>query len=368
VADEVVIDGSFGEGGGQILRTSLTLAALTGRALTVEKIRAGRRNPGLAAQHLTAVRTAAALCRAEVSGDALGSQALSFRPAGPPQAGAYVCDVAEAREGGSAGAATLVLQTVLLPLAFAAGESQVVVKGGTHVPWSPPFDFARDVWLATLARLGVAATLELVTWGWYPAGGGELRLTVSGRGGAAGAAAEPEAARPRLTPLSLPEHGSLSRVFGRAVAANLPAHVAQRMADRSRALLAAAGIAAEIAPIRARAASPGAGLFLTAEYEHVRAGFSALGKRGKAAEVVAEEAVSALLAHRDSGAAVDLHLADQLVPPLAVAAGPSRYTAERVTRHLTTNAWVVERFGLARIAIEGAEGEPGAVTVSPAPV
>jgi RNA 3'-terminal phosphate cyclase (ATP) len=139
------------------------------------------------------------------------------------------------------------------------------------------------------------------------------------------------------------------------------------MADRARALLEAAGIEARIEPRRVRAASPGAGLFLTADYEPVRAGFNAMGERGKPAEAVAEEAVAALLAHRDTGAALDLHLGDQLVLPLALASGPSAYTVERVTRHLTTSAWVVERFALAEIEIEGTEGEPGTVRVSPRP-
>jgi RNA 3'-terminal phosphate cyclase (ATP) len=363
----VVVDGAYGEGGGQIVRTALTLAAVTGRKLVIENIRSGRKNPGLAAQHLTAARAAAALCGARLSGDALGSQFLSFEPSAPPKPGLYAFDVGEAREGGSAGAVTLVLQTILLPLALATGDSDVILRGGTHVAWSPPFDFARDVWLATLARLGVTATLELVSYGWYPAGRGEARLAVFGLGKQGAQALGPLAAPPRLAPLEACERGPLQRVFGRAVAANIPAHVPQRMADRARALLAKAGIEARIEPKRVRAASPGAGLFLTADYEPVRAGFNALGERGKPAEVVAEEAVAALLAHRDSGAAVDPHLADQLVLPLALADGPSAYTVERITRHLTTSAWVVERFALAEVEIEGAEGEPGTVRVSPAP-
>ena len=355
--DAVVIDGSHGEGGGQIVRTALALSAVTGQALVIENIRAGRPNPGLAAQHLTAVRAAAAIAGAEVTGDALGSRILRFAPGAAPKAGSYVFDVAAAREGGSAGAATLVLQTVLPPLAFARGPSQVVVRGGTHVPWSPPFDYAREVWLAALARLGISATLDLAAWGWYPAGGGEIRLTVAGRRQGSAEAA--------LRPLDARERGPLGAVSGRAVAANLPAHIAQRMADRARGLLTAAGIESAIEPVRVRALSPGAGLFLVAAYEPLGAGFGALGEPGKPAEEVAEEAVALLLAHRDSGAALDRHLGDQLVLPLALADGRSVFTVERVTRHLTTTAWVVERFARARVAIAGAEGAPGTVTVSP---
>ena len=349
--DELVIDGSYGEGGGQILRTALTLAAITGRAIRIEKIRAGRKNPGLAAQHLTGVRAIAAVCRAHVAGDELGSQSLTFTPGGPPQPGHYRFDVAEARQGGSAGATTLVLQTILLPLTLANGDSTVVIRGGTHVAWSPPFDYVLDVWLPTLSRMGVEAGLELVRWGWYPVGQGEIRAAIKGRGTGL-----------RLSPLTLARRGELRRVWGRAVAANLPAHIPQRMADRARSLLAAAGVEAQIEPLRVRAACAGAGIFLTAEYQGVRAGFSALGARGKPSEQVAEEAVAALLAHRESGAALDQHLADQLVVPLALADGESSFSVERVTRHLTTNAWVVEQFGLAHISIQAHQ-----VTIQPRP-
>ena len=151
----LVIDGSHGEGGGQILRSSLSLAAITGRPVRIEKLRANRKKPGLAAQHLTSVRAAAMLCDAELTGAELGSQTLQFIPRKPVQAGDYVLDVAEAREGGSAGAVMLVLQTLLLPLALAKGVSNVVLRGGTHVDMSPSYDYVHDVWLPMLARMGV---------------------------------------------------------------------------------------------------------------------------------------------------------------------------------------------------------------------
>jgi RNA 3'-terminal phosphate cyclase (ATP) len=342
MADALVIDGSHGEGGGQILRTSLSLSAITGRPIRIEKIRAGRKKPGLAAQHLTGVRAAAAVCGARVSGDQLGSQTLTFRPGGPPQAGNYVFDVAEGREGGSAGAATLVLQTVLLPLAMASGDSSLLIRGGTFVAWSPPFDYVRDVWLPILGRMGVEATVEQVKWGWYPAGQGELWVTITGRGTGG-----------RLSSLRLAERGPLRQVWGRAVAANLPSHIPQRMTDRALSLLEAEGIRARVDPLRVRSACAGAGIFLGAEYAAVRAGFSAPGAKGKPSEQVAEEAALALLAHRKSGAALDEHLADQVVLPMTLASGTSGYTVARVSRHLITNAWVVEQFGLAQVAIDG---------------
>jgi len=354
LAERLSIDGSYGEGGGQSLRTVLALAGITGRPVRIEGIRAGRRSPGLAAQHLTAIRAVAAVCGAATAGAVLGSQSLDFTPAGPPRPGDYRFDVAEARTGGSAGSVTLVLQAVLPVLAFARGASRVIILGGTHVAWSPPFDYAREVWLPALARHGIAAELDIARTGWYPAGGGEVRATVAGGMSAGG-----------LAPVNLRERGALSAVHGRAVAASLPSHIAQRMADRARVLLDAAGVAGRIGAERVTATCPGAGLFLTAEYDGVRAGFSALGERGKPAERVAEEAVEALLAHRRSGAACDEHLADQLVLPAALAAGASHYSAERASRHLTTCAWVVERFGLARVAIEDGADRVAHITVAP---
>lgn len=336
----LTIDGSLGEGGGQIVRTALALSAITGHPIRIDKIRAGRKNPGLAAQHLTGVRAIAMICDAQLSGDELGSQRLTFVPGRPPQAGDYVFDVAEAREGGSAGATTLVLHNILMPLALSVGDSTVVIRGGTHVAWSPSFDYARDVWLPALSRIGVRATMELSRWGWYPVGEGEIQVGISGM-------------RHKPSPLTRVKPGTLRQVRGRAVAANLPSHIPQRMVTRARSLLEGAGVDARIEPLRVRASCAGAGIFLTAEYENIHAGFGVLGAKGKPSEVVAEEAVAALLGHRDSGAALDGYLADQLIVPLALAEGDSRFTAERISRHLTTNAWVVEQFDLARISIEG---------------
>jgi RNA 3'-terminal phosphate cyclase (ATP) len=246
---------------------------------------------------------------------------------------------------------TLVLQTLLPVLARADGASTVAGRGGTHMAWSPPFDYVRDVWLPALGRLGVTASVELRRSGWYPVGRGEVRATVAGGG------------PPARSAVTLLDRGALKRVHGRALAANLPAHIPRRMADRARSLLADAGVDARIDADGVRAACPGTGLFLCVEYEACRAGFSALGEIGKRAETVAEEAVTALLAHRDAGACLDTHLADQLLVPLALAGGTSAFSVERVTPHLATNAWLVERFGLARIRIEARDDGTGLVTV-----
>jgi RNA 3'-terminal phosphate cyclase (ATP) len=356
--ETLVIDGSYGEGGGQILRTALSLSVLLGRPFRMESIRKSRRSPGLAAQHLTAVRAAAALCRARVDGDELGSSTLEFDPGMRPAPGSYRFDVGAAREGGSAGAATLVLQTVLLPLASASGSSQVTVVGGTHMDWSPPYDYLAEIWLPELRRLGLRAELELRRSGWFPVGRGEILATIEGHGrNLIGGLSETETVAP----------GRLVRIRGRAIAANLPSHIPDRMVARTRERLRTAGVPVDVAPVTTEAACAGEGLFLIAEHENCRAGFSAFGKRGKPAEAVADEAIDRLLAFTRSGAAFDCFLADQMLLPLAFAGRASRFTTETVSLHLVTNAWVIEAFGLARIRWRQGEGGPGYVEVKPFP-
>ena len=350
-----VIDGSHGEGGGQILRTALSLAAITGRALRIERIRAGRPKPGLAAQHLTAIRAAAAICGASVIGDELGSTTLEFSPATPPVAGSYDFDVADAREGGSAGAVTLVLQTLCVPLGLLPEPSTVSVKGGTHVPWSPSFDYLRDVWLKMLGRLGIAGGAKLNAWGFYPAGCGSITMELDGMGATASS----------LKPLNLIERGPIVAVEGRAVAANLPSHIAQRMTNRAEVLLGPLAVPISINAERVRSVSPGTGIYLTAIYQNAIAGFSGSGRKGKPAETVAEEVAGDLLDHHACGATLDRHMADQILLPMAFAGGASQFTCPTVTRHLQTNAWVIERFGVARIEIAQAPLETGRVTVAP---
>jgi RNA 3'-terminal phosphate cyclase (ATP) len=352
--DVLRIDGAHGEGGGQIVRSAVALAALAGRTLELERIRAGRARPGLGAQHLTAVRAVAALVGAELAGAELGSQWLRFEPAHQARAGDFRFDVGAARPGGSAGSAALILQSVSLPLFFAGGLSTLAIAGGTHVPASPTFDDLRGAWAPALACIGLELELELSRPGWYPAGQGELVARLRGL--------DPQGA-PRLAPLVLLERGALRRIHGRALASGLPAHVPQRMAARALSLLRGEGLSADVRAELAPALSPGAGLFLAAEYEAVTATFSALGRPGKPSEIVAEEAVAALFAHHRSGAAVERHLADQLVLPASLVPGRSELAVEAVTRHLLTCAWVVEQFELARVAIEGQPGEPGRVRI-----
>lgn len=344
--DEIVIDGAQGEGGGQILRSSLSLAALTGRPVRLERMRAGRARPGLAAQHLTSVRAVAEVVNAELEGDSLGSMDLRFRTRREPRGGKYHFNVADARKGGSAGAVALVLQSILLPLSLSGEDAEVTLLGGTHVAHSPPFDFLERTFLPLLATLGLETTLDLRRAGFYPVGGGRLVTSVK--------------AASSIAPLKLERPGALAKVRGRALTAKLQAHVSERMIMTVEEQLAPYGVPVEVEPVEVEAKSPGAAIFLEPVYERGRAGFSAVGERGKPAEKVAEEACAALLSHHASGGAVDVRLADQLLLPLAFASGPSSFTTSRASNHLRTNAAVIEQFGLASVEIE--EG-PGAVRV-----
>jgi RNA 3'-phosphate cyclase len=332
------MDGSYGEGGGQILRTALSLAALTGQPVRIEHIRARRSKPGLRPQHLTAVQAVSRVCQAEVTGVHLGSQEVTFRPR-TPQGGLYLFDVASMT--GSAGAVTLVAQALLPPLLKAGAPATVILKGGTHVPWSPPAHYLSHVFLPALAAMGAEVEMTLGRWGWYPRGGGEMRLTIRG--------ARPLTGIQWLTPAASSAFRALS------AAAKLPEHVARRQAARLAARLDAA-VPVEIIP--ASGLDPGSLVFIWGP----QAGFTALGARGKPAEQVADEAVEACLAFRARGAAVDRHLADQILIYLALAKGPSRFTTEAVTSHLLTNVWVIEQFIGPTFEINGALGERGEIS------
>jgi RNA 3'-terminal phosphate cyclase (ATP) len=352
----IVIDGSYGEGGGQVVRTSLALSAITGQPVRIERIRAGRRKPGLRPQHLTGVRAAAKVCDAQVEGAKLNSQVVSFAPRSAPQAGTYTFDVAQAAKGGSAGSVSLVLQTVLLPLALAGGPSRLTLRGGTHVAWSPPFDYVKRVYLPTLARMGIRAKANLRKWGWYPQGGGEVQVTIEGLGADAA-----------LTALDLGQRGDLLRVRGLSASSNLPKHIRVRQEKAALQTLRSNGVNVRFEVRDAPSKSTGTVVFLWGEFEHALAGFTSLGERGKPAERVAEEAANELLEYLHGDAALDRYLADQVVLPLALAAGESHFTTGRVTQHLLTNAWVVNQFYPGRVRVEGEEGEPGSCWVGPSP-
>jgi RNA 3'-terminal phosphate cyclase (ATP) len=346
----VTIDGSYGEGGGQVLRTALSLSALLGEAVRIENIRAKRPKPGLQAQHLTGVLATAQVCNAELEGAELGSQTLTFAPQAPPQAGDYSFDVAEARKGGSAGSTSLVFQTLLLPLTLADGDSHLTLRGGTHVAWSPPFHYLQHVYLPTLMRMGIEATIEINQWGWYPIGGGEMKARIRGQGtGDKGPPFIPYL----LSPITLVERGELKRLWGISALSNLPAHIGQRQKRQVERLLWERGFTPEIEIVDAPSSGQGTVVFLVAEFENVMAGFTSYGARGKRAEKVAEEACRELIQYYDSGQALDKHLADQLILPMSLAAGQSGFTTCEITQHLRTNVGVVEQLMGVKAEIEG---------------
>jgi RNA 3'-terminal phosphate cyclase (ATP) len=341
----IALDASYGEGGGQVLRTALALAVAVGRPVTLTNIRLRRPKPGLQPQHLATVRALATISEAEVDGDQPGSTSLSFAPRAL-KGGAYRFDVGAVKA--SAGSVSLIFQAVLLPLVLADVRSRITIVGGTHVPWSPPVHYLTEVFLPALATMGVRATATLRRWGWYPAGGGELEATIERADSLGGLSAEPGAAPPDIIGLS-----AVSR---------LPGSIAERQRRRAEERLGAAGLCASIAIEEDQGAlGPGTVLFLAVPG---RAGFSALGRRGLPAEQVADAAVDQLLAWNASGAAVDEHLADQLVPFLALGRTGSTLTCPRLTSHLTTVAWVVRHFLPATIALD--EGPPARVRIDPA--
>jgi RNA 3'-terminal phosphate cyclase (ATP) len=339
--EPVQIDGSYGEGGGQIIRTSLSLAALTGRTLSISNIRAGRGKPGLQAQHLASVRAAAALCDAQLTGDSRGSTYLWFAPRRPVTAGSHTFEIS------TAGAAPLVAQTVLAPLTQAKAGASVTVTGGTHVPHAPPLEYLEAVYLPALRRAGLSATLAGSAAGFYPRGGGRLTLEVAG--GSAPAA------------LDLTERGRLENLRAYIITANLPEHVADRGAAAVEKFMK--GIGRPVAVERRDYPSPGQGaaVVLAAQCENGHAGFTGLGERGKPMERVAEAPCEEFLQWWKSGAACDEHLADQLVLPLALSAGESRWTTPVITEHLRTVVWVVRQFLPVEVDLE--ERSDGSGTV-----
>jgi RNA 3'-terminal phosphate cyclase (ATP) len=323
------IDGSEGEGGGQILRSALSLAICTQQPFRIANIRANRDKPGLMRQHLTAVQAAAEICDARVEGAQLGSRALVFRP-GKLRAGNFSFAI------GTAGSCTLVLQTVLPPLITAAAPSRVSITGGTHNSNSPPFDFLARSFMPLLARMGANVALELTSFGFYPRGGGEIRASIQ--------PAE------RLVPIDLLERGAPVRSYAEAYVAGLPAHVAQRELEVIGKLLK---LPLESLQMRGlpNDVGPGNAVTITVEHANVCEVFTGFGERGVRAEDVARGAAEEARAYLSASAPVSEHLADQLLLPLALAGGGS-FLATTATGHLRSNALIVQRFTGRRASLE----------------
>ena len=342
--DTLEIDGNYGEGGGQILRSSLSLSAILNRPIRISRIRAGRKKSGLAPQHLTSVNAVAAITNAEVIGGRLGSQTLTFRPQ-RLSGGNYTFDIAEIRP--SAGALSLVFQSVAVPLSFAKVPSTVTLRGGTHVPWSPTVHYLQEIFMPMAAKFGFQGSIQLNRWGWYPKGGGEAIAKVQPSTAWRGA--------------QLQYRGKLQAIYGISAASNLPEHIINRQHNQIRKRLEQFDSPVTIERIKGKSLGQGTLVFLKAEFENVQAGFSALGARGKPAERVADEACQALADFLESDAAIGPYLADQLILPMALARGESRFTTSQITRHLTTNIWLVEQFLPVQFEVNGAENESGEI-------
>jgi RNA 3'-phosphate cyclase len=342
----VYIDGSLGEGGGQILRTSLSLAALLRQPVKIDKIRANRRQPGLKTQHLAAVLALADITDAEIEGAHKHSTRLVFKPR-TIKGGKYRFEIS------TAGAACMLFSAVLPPLLFAMQPSEITITGGTHVPFSPPFHYLAKLFLPALRKMGAEVELELVRWGFYPKGGGEIRAYI-----------KPCSI---LKSIQQQRRGSLQELKLSAYSANLPDHIVQREISHARKRLAEYCEYLSLHSAQCSALSPGNFVFLMADYEHGKAGFSSLGKRGKPAEEVADEVCLDFRDFDMTMATMDSHLADQLILFTALAQGESVFATEKITSHLTTNIDIIRMFLAADIDVESITGKVQATGIGLTP-
>jgi len=338
------IDGSFGQAGGQILRTALGLSCLLGKPFRMFHIRKDRRNPGLRPQHLTCVKALAVISNARVKGDSVGSTGLIFEP-GETKPGDFFFDI------GTAGSTSLLLQAVLPPLVFSRERSRLVLKGGTHVPLSPPFHFISEVFVPMLEMLGIKLHASIESYGFYPKGGGKIRVEILPSSDIKG--------------INISERGEIKKISGMSGVVNLPLSIAERQRDAALESLSAHGLNAEVSLCKGETFGQGTFAFLKSEAEACPAGFSSLGERGKKAETVGEEAARAFLDYYYAQSCLDHHLADQIVLYLAVAKEGSSFTTSRITNHLLTNLWVIRKFLGVGYHIEGEQGESGTVVISP---
>lgn len=348
----IEIDGSLGEGGGQIVRSSLALSLLTGKPFTIRNIRAGRAKPGLMRQHLTALNAAAEVGNANVTGAEVGSREISFEPT-------------EIRRGefdfqiSTAGSITLVLQTVLPALMIGTEESRISLSGGTHNLMAPPFDFLARSYVPQLEKMGPKVQLGLDAWGFYPAGGGQFDATI----------------RPveAMTNFNLNERGKLLTRRLRSIVSSLPVKIAQRETDRIARKLN--WDRAEVEHIEVEnPRGPGNIVFAELVYENVTAVFTGFGRMGITSEKVADGVVRDVRKYLKLDAPVGPHLADQLMLPMAIAAHFSTTTSQfrtgPLTQHSVTHADIIRKFLNVNVNIEHDDPDDSrsAVAISISPV
>jgi RNA 3'-terminal phosphate cyclase (ATP) len=331
------IDGAHGEGGGQLVRTAVALAAIRGTPMRISNVRAGRRNPGLAPQHVAAVRAVASMCDAQCEGLEPRAAAFTFVPK-RLQGGQFRVDV------GTAGSITLVLQA-MLPVAVASGaRCRMSIRGGTDVRAAPPIDYLRWVLLPQLARMGIQAVLTVERRGYYPKGGGEVLLEL--------------APARELVPFVVEETGPVQRVAIRAHVARLPREIAERMVDAARlALPPDVHVDTQVEVVGAdRSAGPGGAIVLCAPSARTLLGAAQVAERGVRAERLGTMAAESLAGDLRARASLDVHAADQMLVFLALAPGESRFRARELSSHARTSMWLLERFSAARFAVAGQAG------------
>ena len=343
----IEIDGSCGEGGGQILRTALSLSCLLKKPFRIFNVRKGRQRPGLMPQHLTCIRAAQLLSDAEVTGDKKGSTELLFSP-DEVKCGNFFFDV------GTAGSTSLVLQTIIPALVFTKKKSTVILKGGTHVPFSPSFHYLNKIFASFLKRLGIEVHLSIESYGFYPEGGGKVRADIF--------------PVKDISPVNILDRGRILELRGYSGVGNLPLLVAERQKSASlkkiHSRIKDLSCSVDIELLNVSTPGQGTFVFLMSESEHAVAGFSSLGKRGKRAEIVGEEAATELIAYYETEYALDPHLGDQIVLYLSLCKDQSLFTTSCITQHLITNLWVIGLFHEFRYSIEGERGIPGIIRIN----
>lgn len=319
--ESIAIDGSYGEGGGQILRTSLSLSCLTKTSVKIFNIRAKRKNPGLKQQHLISIQAAQKISQAHVKGNILNSSILYFEPK-TIQGGNFHFKI------GTAGSTSLVFQTILLPLCFASLNSSVILEGGTHNPFSPPFHYLKEVFLPTLQKLGIKVDLKLEKWGFYPKGGGRIKAEIF------------SSFEVKVKDFII--RGKLKNLEILSAVSNLSLDIAKRQAQAAAKLLKKFYPYIKIQKINSL--SPGSFIFIKAEFENSLAGFSGLGEKGKKAEEIGQKAAQEFLDYFCSQKTLDPFLADQIVLYLIITQKKFKFNTSYISSHLLTNLWVIKKF------------------------
>lgn len=336
------IDGAIGEGGGQVLRTCLALSIVTGQGFNIQNIRAGRKNPGLRPQHLSALKLAADISNAKVGGAVIGSTQVSFSPQSA-QAGKYKLDI------GTAGSTLLVLQTIYLPLCLLERPSSFSISGGTHVPYAPSFDYIDQHWSYYMKRIGIEINCELSLAGFYPRGGGRILVNVT--------------PVESIKPLNINQRGDLKQIRGISAVSNLERRIAERQRERVINRLGSKYPLNDIRIKQIPSKYKGTTLFLVCEFDNSQSCYFSLGALGKPAEQVADEVCDKIENFLSTDSALDEYLADQLLLPLSFANGNSTFSIAKVTSHLLTNAQVIQEFMPIDISITGKIGKPGMIKI-----